>query len=50
MNEKNIPLIIQTLEKQLWERIEKLWRVFIWTSNIQIAITAGIFFLAKRAN
>jgi predicted Na+-dependent transporter len=48
MNEKNIPLIIQILEKQLSERIEKLWRVFSWTSNIQIAITAGIFFFGKK--
>ncbi len=48
MDEKNIPFIIQILEKQLSERIEKLWRVFSWTSSILITITGGMVVLGKK--
>ncbi len=47
MNE-NTSLIVQTLEKQLSERIKKLWRVFSWTSSILIAIAGGMIILAKK--
>ena len=30
------------------ERIEKLWRVFSWTSSILIAIAAGMVVLGKK--
>mgnify|MGYP001793014683 CR=1 FL=1 len=41
MNE-SISLVLQTLEKQLSDRLEKLWRVFSWCSSILISITGGI--------
>ena len=48
MDESKLTLIIQTLEKQLSERIEKLWRVFSWTSSILIAIAGGMVFFSKK--
>lgn len=39
--------IIQSLESQLSQRLEKLWRVFSWCSSILISITAGIIALSK---
>lgn len=42
MDKDNISLILQTLETQLNQRLEKLWRVFNWCSSILISITAGL--------
>lgn len=43
-NDKSEPinLILQTLETQLNQRLEKLWRVFSWCSSIFISLTAGV--------
>ena len=49
MEEKNIPLVIQHLEKQLADRLEKLWKVFSWSSSILISIAGGIIFLTKNS-
>src|SRR5688572_2325476 len=38
----NMASILQTLETQLQQRLEKLWRVFSWCSSILISITAGV--------
>lgn len=48
MEENNRSIIIQNLEKQLSERIEKLWRVFSWTSSILIAIAGGMVVIGKN--
>jgi hypothetical protein len=48
MDENKITLIIQTLDKQLSEKIEKLWRVFSWTSSILVAIAGGMIILGKK--
>jgi hypothetical protein len=48
MEENNYSVIIQSLEKHLSERIEKLWRVFSWTSSILIAIAGGMIILGKK--
>jgi hypothetical protein len=36
--------IITTLETQLSQRLEKLWRVFSWCSSILISITGAVLF------
>jgi len=48
MEENRIPVIIQSLEKQLAERIEKLWRVFSWSASILITIAGGMAILGKK--
>jgi Na+/melibiose symporter-like transporter len=35
-------LTLSVLEKQLSDRLEKLWRVFSWCGSILISITGGI--------
>jgi hypothetical protein len=40
-------IIIQNLEKQLTERLEKLWRIFSWSSRIIISIIGGVIALEK---
>jgi hypothetical protein len=42
MNNPDSNTILQTLETQLNQRLEKLWRVFSWCSSILISITAGV--------
>lgn len=39
--------ILKTLESQLTQRLEKLWRVFSWCSSILISIIAGVIALPK---
>jgi hypothetical protein len=39
--------ILQTLETQLNQRLEKLWRVFTWCSSILITITGGVILAAR---
>lgn len=48
MEENKLSIIIQSLEKHLSERIEKLWRVFSFTSSIVVAIAAGMVVLGKK--
>ena len=48
MDEKNIQLVIQHLEKELADRLEKLWKVFSWSSSILISIAGGIIVLTKN--
>ena len=48
MESASLSLIIQSFEKQLSERIEKLWRVFSWTSSILITIAGGMIVLGKK--
>lgn len=40
-------ITLNTLENQLSQRLEKLWRVFSWCSSILISITAGVIALSK---
>lgn len=46
MTENNIPTIIQHLEKQLDHRLDKLWKVFSWTSSLLVTITGGLVVIA----
>jgi hypothetical protein len=48
MSGDTIHIIIQTLEKQLSERLEKLWKVFNWSASILIGISGGIIVLGKK--
>ena len=41
--------ILQSLETQLNHRLEKLWRVFSWSSSILTTMTAGIIALRKTS-
>ena len=34
--------LLDTLEKELAQRLEKLWRIFTWCSGILISITTGL--------
>lgn len=43
----NTELHVQSLENQLGQRIDKLWKIFSWTSNVLITITGGIIVLTK---
>ena len=47
MTESNISTIIQNLEKELSHRLEKLWRVFSWTSSILVGIIGSIVVLTR---
>lgn len=48
MEEKNVPNVINSLEEQLNQRLEKLWRIFSWTSSILIAISGGVIVLLRK--
>ncbi len=50
MDNKNTALIIQYLQNQLTERLEKLWKLFSWSSSILISITAGMIGLKQYQN
>ncbi len=47
MTENNIHTIIQHLEKQLDHRLDKLWKIFSWTSSIFVGIIGGILVLTR---
>jgi cytochrome b subunit of formate dehydrogenase len=42
--------ILTTLETQLSQRLEKLWRVFSWCSSILISITGAVLFANHASN
>jgi len=42
-----LQIIIESLEKQLNQRLEKLWGVFSWTSGILVSISGGVIALQK---
>jgi hypothetical protein len=46
----NTPVILNTLETQLNQRLEKLWRVFNWCSSILISIIAAVLFANHAGN
>ena len=48
MKEKNTAQIIDSLEKQLDHRLDKLWKIFSWTSSILIAICGGVIALTRK--
>lgn len=52
MSSSNIPYqdIIRSLENQIQQRLEKLWRVFSWCSSILISISAGIIAATRSIN
>lgn len=47
MDPANVQIILQSLEKQLSDRLEKLWRIFSWTSSVFLSLIAGIIVLQK---
>ena len=44
---ENSRQILNSLESQLSHRLEKLWRVFSWSSSILVSIIAGTITLRK---
>ena len=40
--------VLDNLEKQLDQRLDKLWKVFNWTSSILLAIIGAIFIALKK--
>ena len=44
------PTILTTLETQLSQRLEKLWRVFSWCSSILISIIGAVLFANHASN
>ena len=47
MKNNFIELRVQSLEKQLALRLEKLWKIFSWTSSLLVAITAGLIAISR---
>ena len=47
MGHNNIDQIIQSLEKRLDQRLEKLWKIFSWTNSILVALIAGLIILPR---
>ena len=47
MDKANVQIIVQSLEKQLADRLEKLWRIFSWSSSIFLSLIAGLIVLRK---
>lgn len=46
--DQDISTIIQNLERQLDHRLDKLWKLFSWTSSIFIGIIGGLLVLIKN--
>lgn len=44
----DVPLRIKILENQLNQTIEKMWKIFNWTSTIFLAIIGGLFILSRK--
>jgi hypothetical protein len=49
LKEDAIRLARESLEKELAHYLEKLWKLFSWTSTILVSIIGGIFALRFRA-
>ena len=47
MDNAKLNLVIENLNNQLNHRLEKLWRIFSWTSSILISIIGGLIALPK---
>lgn len=47
MKNNFIELRVQSLEKQLAIRLEKLWKIFSWTSSLLVAIIAGLVAISR---
>jgi hypothetical protein len=47
MEEGNILLVIQHLEKQLADRLEKLWKIFSWSASVLMVLAGGVISLTK---
>lgn len=48
MTKEHVHQVITHLEKQLSDRLEKLWKVFNWSGGILIAITGGMVLLGQN--
>ena len=46
MDEKS-KLRVSHLENELKHRVDKLWKIFSWTSSIMVTITGGVIALVK---
>ncbi len=47
MDNTKLNFVIENLNHQLNQRLEKLWRIFSWTSGIMISIIGGVFLLPR---
>ena len=50
MDNSKLNLVIDSLKLQLNHRLEKLWRLFSWTSGILVSIIGGVIALPKIKN